>query len=202
MTTRSKYKKSEESRQQVLDAAIATIARKGFSQTSVQDVADTAKMSKGAVHYHFDSKDDLIQHVLTQCCEALSSRVRTAWESPGTPMERIRRAVEEMWATRKEAGVEIRVISELIAQGVHDEKLRKPLAQMFRSNREEILDACVNGLVAMGLRPKVPPAIIPRLLLGAIDGLALHAVFDPPPPEEEAEMIKAIEVVAFGLFEL
>ena len=202
MRPRSSYKKSQASRQQVLDAALTTLAKNGFSRTSVQDIADAAGLSKGAVHYHFENKDDLIRCVLEQCCEHLSTRVKAAWEAPGTPVERIRRAIEEMWTARKERGPELRVISDLMAEGVHDEGLRKPLADMFQRNREEILDAGLRGLIAMGLKTKVAPEAIPRLLLGALDGLALHSVFDPAPAAEEAETLKALEILALALFEL
>jgi AcrR family transcriptional regulator len=202
MKKRAPYKKSEASRQLVIDAAVKTLSRKGFAQTSVQDIAEAAKLSKGAVHYHFENKDELIQCVLAQCCEHLSSRVKAAWEAPGSPTERVRRALEEMWTARRERGPELRVISDLMAQGVHDDSLRKPMAQMFRKNREEILEAGLRGLIALGLKPRVSPEVIPRLLLATLDGLALHAVFDPPSPADEAETLKALELTTFALFEL
>lgn len=202
MKKRAPYKKSEVSRQLVIDAAVQTLAKKGFAQTSVQDIADAAKLSKGAVHYHFESKDELIQCVLGQCCDYLSGRAKAAWEAPGTPAERVRRALEEMWKARRERGPELRVISDLMAQGIHDESLRKPLALMFLRNREEILEAGLRGLLALGLKPKVSAEVIPRLLLATLDGLALHAAFDAPTPAEELETLRALEVATFALFEL
>jgi AcrR family transcriptional regulator len=196
------YKKSEASRQLVIDAAVATLAKRGFTQTSVQDIADTAKLSKGAVHYHFESKNDLIQSVLGQCCEVLSARARAAWEAPGSAPERVRRAVEQMWTARKERTPEFKVISDLMAQAVHDEGLRASVAKMFERNRQELVEAGLHGLIALGLKPKVSEAVIPRLLLAALDGLALHAVFDPMPPEEEAETLRAIELIAVSLFDV
>ena len=79
---------------------------------------------------------------------------------------------------------------------------RNPKPAPGLPNREQILDALVNGLVTVGLKPRVPPPIIARLLLGALDGLALHAVFDRPSREEESEMLGALERAAFALFEL
>src|SRR5262245_42038719 len=107
------YKKSEASRRQVLDAAIAVLAVKGLATTSVQDIADAAGVSKGAVHYHFESKDDLYEHVLVRCCEALEGRVVAVFEQPGLPTERIHRVLAEMWAVRRDGAPEIRVLTEL-----------------------------------------------------------------------------------------
>lgn len=202
MKKRTSYKKSEASRQQVIDAAVLTLARKGYADTSVQDIAEEAKLSKGAVHYHFKNKDDLIQNVLTQCCDHMTRRVKAAWGAPGTPAERVRRAIQEMWSARKERGPEMRVIADLVGYGVHNEGLRGPLAQMFRKNREEIMEAGLKDLMALGLKARVPLDVIPRLLLASLDGLALHAVFDPLGPHEETDALRALELVAFSLFEI
>jgi hypothetical protein len=107
-----------------------------------------------------------------------------------------------MWASRRERTPEFKVISDLMAQAVHDESLRVSVARMFQRNREELVDAGLRGLLALGLRPKVSEAVIPRLLLATLDGLALHAVFDPMEPAEEAETLRALELIAVSLFEI
>jgi hypothetical protein len=54
----------------------------------------------------------------------------------------------------------------------------------------------------MGLHPRVSPRALARLLMGALDGLALHHLFDPATPEDEAEVLRAAELMAMSLFEL
>ena len=94
MGTRTRYKKSEVSREQVLQAAIDTLAAKGYAHTSVGDIAERAGMSKGSVLYHFESKDDLITHVLHACIVRIGAPVRAAWERPGvSSTERIAGAI-------------------------------------------------------------------------------------------------------------
>jgi AcrR family transcriptional regulator len=201
MRARGSYKKSEASRQQVLDAAIRALAERGYARTSVSDIASAAKMSKGAVHYHFESKDDLIAQVLDHCAAAMRARVRAAWESPGEPAERIRRALREMRASRKHAQPELRVLADLMAQGIHDPKLRAPIVAMFQANRKEVAERLLGSLAELGLEPKIPAHIIPRLLLGTVDGLGLHDFFDPPEDEDDEETQRALELIALSLFE-
>jgi len=196
------YKKGVASRQQVVDSAISALAKRGFAGTSVNDIAAEAGLSKGAVHYHFKSKDDLITQVLITCCEKVSEQVIDAWHQEGPPAERIRRALREMWLVRKSGGPEVRVIADLMAQGIHNQALKAPLAAMFQAAREQIVDQFVGTLVSLGLRPKIPAHIPPRLLLATFDGLALHHFFSPIPPEDEEEVLKALEMIAFSLFEM
>ena len=201
MGPRGSYKKSETSRRQVIEAAVTALAERGYARTSVSDIASAAGMSKGAVHYHFESKDDLIAQVLERCATAMRDRVRDAWDAPGEPMEKIRRALREMRAMRKQGGPELRVLADLMAQGIHDPKLRQPLAAMFEANRKEVFEHVVQSLESYGLTPKVPAHVIPRLLLGALDGLALHDFFDPPPAEDDETVEHALETIAVMMFE-
>jgi TetR/AcrR family transcriptional repressor of nem operon len=51
--------KGEETRTRVLDAATAIINRKGFRNTSIQDIINETGVKKGNLYFHFPSKDDL-----------------------------------------------------------------------------------------------------------------------------------------------
>jgi TetR/AcrR family fatty acid metabolism transcriptional regulator len=199
---RRTYKKSETSRQQVLDAAIRALAERGYAKTSVSDIAKAAGMSKGAVHYHFESKDDLIVQVLARCGEVMRVRVAEAWQAPGEPHEKISRALREMRSSRKQGTPELRVLADLMAQGIYDPKLRKALSTLFDANREEVMRHLEQGFAELGLRPKVPLRVVPRLVLGMLDGLALHDFFDPPSEADERVVQEALETIALGLIEV
>jgi AcrR family transcriptional regulator len=199
---RGSYKKSAASRKQVLEAAVRALARRGYARTSVSDIAHTAGMSKGAVHYHFDSKDDLIAKVLEHCAAVTRERLRQAWEAPGEPAEKIRRAIREMRSIRTEGTPEARVLADLAAQGLYDARIRSLLSKMFETNRKEVVAYLTKSLEELKLRTKVPPHLIPRLLIGALDGLAMHNFFDPPAEGDSEEIERAIETIAFSLFEI
>ncbi len=199
---RGRYKKSKASRQQVLDAAIQALAERGFARTSINDIAAAAGMSKGAVHYHFRKKDDLIIAVLERCVRITHERVQAAWDSTGSPTEKIHRALHEMHDRWRQGGPELRVLADLMAQGIHDEKLREPVAAMFKKTRREFIDQLVGSLQELGMRPKVPGHIVPRLLLATLDGLVVHDFFDPVSEQDNEQIMRAIEMVAFSLFEM
>ncbi|MEU7769253.1 TetR/AcrR family transcriptional regulator [Nocardia sp. NPDC049190] len=56
----------ERRRQQILDAARLCFARKGFFETSMQDVFAESGLSAGAVYRYFKSKDELITALAAQ----------------------------------------------------------------------------------------------------------------------------------------
>ncbi len=202
MARRSPYRKSEVSQKQLLEAATAVIARKGLAQSSVQDIADAAGVSKGVVHYHFESKDDLVEQTVLHACAALSERIRGEFLVEGTPIERMRRAIAELWAVRRDGVPEIRVVMEAMTAGVHDPKLARSLGAVLRTSREQIVEVGFKSLLEMGLRPRFEPEAMARLLLGALDGLAIHHLFDPMDPATEEQMLNAVERFALALFEM
>lgn len=57
-----------ETRNQLLDAAEKVFFDKGFSQTSLMDIAEAAGLSRGAIYWHFKNKGDLF--------EAMADRIR------------------------------------------------------------------------------------------------------------------------------
>jgi AcrR family transcriptional regulator len=50
-------------RQQILDAAAACFARRGFHRTTMQDICDEADLSPGAVYRYFRSKEEIIEGI-------------------------------------------------------------------------------------------------------------------------------------------
>ncbi len=54
----------ETRRQQLIDATMVCIARKGMGSTTLGDVAKEAGLSQGIVNLHFESKDNLLKETL------------------------------------------------------------------------------------------------------------------------------------------
>ena len=55
---------SEERKKQILDAAIEVFSQDGFNNARMDDIAKHAEMSKGALYWYFESKDEIISNIL------------------------------------------------------------------------------------------------------------------------------------------
>ncbi|HWV16363.1 MAG TPA: TetR family transcriptional regulator [Cellvibrio sp.] len=62
-----------ETRGQLLDAAEKVFFEKGFSQTSLMDIAEAANLTRGAIYWHFKNKSDLF--------DAMADRIRLPMEN-------------------------------------------------------------------------------------------------------------------------
>lgn len=62
-------------RQQLIDATIGTLARVGFSRTTLTEVAATAGLSHGLIIFHFETKEKL----LTETLQFMAREYRDNW---------------------------------------------------------------------------------------------------------------------------
>lgn len=57
----------------IIQAGMKLFAQKGFSSTSIQEIATESNISKGAFYLHFKSKDDLLLSILEYIFETIES---------------------------------------------------------------------------------------------------------------------------------
>ncbi|MCV7230078.1 helix-turn-helix domain-containing protein [Mycolicibacterium komossense] len=58
--------RSEATRRKILDAAIELFSEVGFAATSLGDIIERAEMTKGALYYHFESKESLASAIIEE----------------------------------------------------------------------------------------------------------------------------------------
>ena len=57
-------KKSDRTRQDILDATASSLATVGYTATTVKSIAESIGMQDASIYYHFASKDELVGQVL------------------------------------------------------------------------------------------------------------------------------------------
>ena len=116
----------------LLDEAARQLNAKGISQTALLDVAAALGLSRAAVYYYADDRQDLVFQCYRRSCEALARDLAVASEGPGTSLDRI-----EAFVTRSldPDRVEEAVLSEVAylsedQQATIDAQLEGLLAQL------------------------------------------------------------------------
>lgn len=79
---------TEATRAALLESATQLFAEHGFARTTLEDVASTAAVTRGAVYHHFANKQSLFEAVLEQLeqeavekANAAAAEASTAWEA-------------------------------------------------------------------------------------------------------------------------
>jgi AcrR family transcriptional regulator len=73
---RSEY--AEQTRAALIAAAAKAFAKHGFTATSITQIADAARVTKGAVYHHFSDKQSLFEAVMNHYNEAAQQKVYEA----------------------------------------------------------------------------------------------------------------------------
>jgi TetR/AcrR family transcriptional repressor of bet genes len=80
----------ERRRQQLIDATIKCIGRKGMASSTLSDVAKEAGLSQGIVNLHFESKDNLLTETLRHVADEYKTQFNKALENSGpAPAEKL-----------------------------------------------------------------------------------------------------------------
>ena len=84
----------ETRRQQLIEATIDSLARRGYSETTMADVADGAGLSRGIVNFHFESKEKLLVATLQYMADEYAAHWRAALAKAGAdPARQLRSLV-------------------------------------------------------------------------------------------------------------
>ena len=68
--------KSQAMREKILNTATQLFIQKGSEKTSMQDIAQTAGISKGAIYHHFKSKDEIVLAVMSSRQELMEEEMK------------------------------------------------------------------------------------------------------------------------------
>jgi AcrR family transcriptional regulator len=74
-------RKSEATRLRILEAAARVFARRGYADTRLSDIASEAGTFAGSIYYYFDSREELVDEVLTIGVTRVVDAVRAAVEA-------------------------------------------------------------------------------------------------------------------------
>jgi AcrR family transcriptional regulator len=76
--------------QEVVDTAAQIFFERGYTEASVQDIADALGMLKGSLYYYIDTKEDLLFRVLEQVHDEVDAIMQDAVAREDvTPLERL-----------------------------------------------------------------------------------------------------------------
>ncbi len=80
---------AEATRRAVLAAARSLFGRKGYAQTSVEEIADAARVTKGAVYHHFVGKEALFRAVHAEVEAEAQARAVSVADPQRPPIDQI-----------------------------------------------------------------------------------------------------------------
>jgi TetR/AcrR family transcriptional regulator len=131
VTTAERRNREKERRQrEILQAAREVFFGKGIHRATVDDVAERAQLSKGAIYLYFESKESLLAHLLLESLQALLYDLQSAYaaEEELSAESRIRRLAQAYFLFAQEHPDDFRLLMGL-ERGGFREKVPEALFQ-------------------------------------------------------------------------
>ncbi|GGE36874.1 TetR family transcriptional regulator [Pullulanibacillus camelliae] len=83
----------KEKKKLIIESAIKLFAENGFHNTSVQEIANHAQMSKGTVYLYFDSKEDLLLKIFYYYYDSIKNKINSINKLQLTPKEKFTKQI-------------------------------------------------------------------------------------------------------------
>jgi AcrR family transcriptional regulator len=183
--SRSARAEKRDARADLLEAALEVFAKRGYRDSSVDEIAERAGYSKGAVYWHFESKDDLFFALLEEHVDRPWLEGIELLES--APPERdmsveAGRVFLDLLRHERDA---LLLDQEFWSQAVRDPKLRARYARRQRRIRTALGRALSLRLEHLGAPPSPDPEGMATAVVGLARGLAQETLIDPKAAPED-----------------
>ena len=176
-----KSPRQDNRRVQLLDAAAALFAERGFHATSMRDIAKAVDMLSGSIYYHFESKEDMLLAVYTEAATRVAERVDQAIAGETEPWRRLEAAsaahLEMLINFRDYTRVMIRTLPQEVGEiGTRLRDIRRDYETRFRRLIDDL-----------PLPPDVDRHYLRLLLFGALNWSPVWYNPGGDPPEVVAK---------------
>jgi TetR/AcrR family transcriptional repressor of bet genes len=186
-------------RQQLIEATISVIGRKGYAGTRLADVASQAKVSYGVVGFYFRTKEDLLLATLQWLADEYTSVWREAVEKAGeSPVARLRAIIDADFSPRIASEKKIAVWYAFWAEGRTRPKYRNLCAQLYNDFHWQVR-TIIEEIIEQGGHEDIDAHQVTVALNAMTDGMWLDLQIQPRDFDRE-EAKKAIEMFLGTVF--
>jgi len=186
-------------RSEIVDATIRVMARRGWNETSIDEITKEARVSRGLVSYHFRDKNELLSGVLQRCREMFLRDVQAAVEAQEPPEERMRCATRASLLLARTNPMPYEVFLHFSTSGRTDARLAEEIRSLYRTYRQEAANAIRECQRAGVYRDDIDADAAAAKHLGTIIGISLQWLIDPGSFDLEAASEQALEMLMDSL---
>ena len=194
----SKADVAAERKDQIVRATVECITKNGYHNFSMQDVARTAGVSKGIIHYYFLNKDELMMSVLDKVAGDIERVMQADMQASSNPFRKLEIFVEVCFDIVRSTKEYYQVNMDFWTQINQKEDIRQAIARHYAKFREAAATVIREGINA-GAFNKVDPLEYASYLIAVIDGLSLQWLFDEKVFDYDKIVKKASGLLLLGL---
>jgi AcrR family transcriptional regulator len=169
----------------LLDAAGKVFSRRGLQDASVDEIAEQAGFTKGAVYANFESKEQLFLQMLD---EKFAERIRE--------LERLVEEDRELGSQAQSAGADFvqylnqdpqwqRLFLESRAHALRNPAFRKELVSRYQRLRTAMAEVFARRAESLDVEPPIPLDRLAMMVFMMANGYAIERLLEPDAVDDE-----------------
>lgn len=189
---------AEQTRSDLLEAALVVFSRKGFEATTLSEIAAEASVTRGAIYHHFGSKEDFYLALIDDASTHSNMAIQRAIAEGGEFLAIVKRIIvytltllEENVRFRQVMALSLRfdVLPQLVDRRYQEaEQLVESVSQSFQMGKQQ-------GQI----RSNLSPASAARALIAYQNGLALLWLANKDAFSIKAEAEELAMILLYGV---
>lgn len=165
----------EERKQLIAEATWRVIVEKGMEGATVRNIAEAAGLSLGALRHYFSNQDELLIYAMNLVMENVTRRVEKVLTENLPLPEQVLKILLQVVPVEEQTLIEMEVWFAFIAHSKHKAGKSAPFDALFGGMGKIVAELGRQGYLRDGLDLNLE---IERLY-AVLDGLAIHALFEP-----------------------
>lgn len=193
---------ADQTRDALLHAALTVFSIKGYTASTLNEIATTANVTRGALYHHFSGKAEMFNTLLQQAVDQPKQIVQVALTEGGTFLEIIKRVfVQQIIAV--ETDPIYRATVELVMFKLESNPELEAAKQLLSNGRQASLElleqSFKDGQRSSFVRKNLKPLELARLFLSLQIGLFHVWSLQPADFDLEQSARAAAEVIIAGI---
>jgi AcrR family transcriptional regulator len=178
--TRAARAQRRAARDELLTAALRVFAERGYREASVDEIAAAAGYSKGALYWHFASKEELLSALLGERVDAPMRELVALLESAPVEQDMSAEASREFARRLRSERDLVLLEREYWSLAIRDPALRA----RYTERQRELRGALARGIAARARHLGTPDVAMPvedlaRVVMSIVAGLATDDLIEP-----------------------
>jgi AcrR family transcriptional regulator len=192
----TRERRRELTRTALIEAAAELFASRGFHATSLEEIANVAGFTRGAIYKNFKSKEDILIAVVEWQQELQLAAYADALDDAQVDSSERVSVAADVWARAFRRDQNLTLLElELRLHAMRNPAFGKQFAAWDRQQRERIAWFIAEQAHAAGLTLTVEPEDIAAMSLAGVEGLSLAASIHT----DESERYDRLVALFFGM---
>ena len=175
----TRERRRQQTRDVLIAAATEVFARRGFEGASLEEIAETAGFTRGAIYKNFTGKEDLFFAVNERFNERVIEAFRAIAPTSATGSDWDFSKMADMWRASVKDGDNFFAIGmEFQLYVLRNPDARKQAAKHRRKNIDMVAALIEEVAATADMQLRLPARTLAQVILAAADGLAYAARVD------------------------